>query len=96
MGKSPKNGGILIYPVKEAEGTWLIKSFLSLNGHHGWDLVGLDTRELQDGDTTICRDLYPLVNVRTIIGKSPISMAIFNSYVSLPEGIAKKARIPTM
>jgi hypothetical protein len=72
MGKSPKHGGILIYPVKEAEGTWLIKSFLSLNGHHGWDLVGLDTRELQDGDTTICRDLYPLVNVRKTMEKSNI------------------------
>ena len=38
--------------------------------------------------------VYPLVNVQKtmedppcLMGKSTISMAIFNSYVSLPEGI---------
>ena len=60
-------------------------------------MAGLDVDSISGRSPTLTYSRYPQVNIPKNYGKSPllmgkstISMAIFNSYVCLPEAIAIK------
>ena len=78
--------------------SWVWKSWWTTGVRWSPTATPVEVRDFND----ICQtaeDSYPLVNVHITDGKSPflmgkltISMAIFNSYVSLPEGIGSNIR----